>query len=160
MAIPKLAITNRRTLIIVVRLRAGGHVIREVEKSPNAALEKESSQLAEPSWVTAARAAQSKKAADLVVLDLREITSFADYFLICSGTNSRQNQAISDEIYLQMKSRGEIPVSLEGYDNGEWILQDYGDLICHVFLERTRTYYDLERLWRHAKRVEIPAEAA
>ena len=152
--------TNRRTLIIVVRYGQEVTSIREVEKSPNAALEKESSQLNEPSWVTAARAAQSKKALDLVVLDLREITSFADYFLICTGTNSRQNQAISDEIYLQMKNRGEIPVSLEGYDNGEWILQDYGDLICHVFLDRTRTYYDLERLWRHAKRVEIPAEAA
>ena len=114
----------------------------------------------EPSWVTAARSALSKKALDLVVLDLREITSFADYFLICTGTNARQNQAISDEIYLQMKNRGELPATLEGYDNGEWILLDYGDLICHVFLEKTRTYYDLERLWRHAKRVEVPAEAA
>jgi ribosome-associated protein len=152
--------TNRRTLIIVVRLRAGGYIIREVEKSPTAGLDKESPQLTEPSWVTAARAAQSKKALDLVVLDLREITSFADYFLICTGSNARQNQAISDEIYLQMKTRGELPVSLEGYDNAEWILQDYGDLICHVFLDRTRAYYDLERLWRHAKRVEIPAEAA
>jgi ribosome-associated protein len=114
----------------------------------------------EPSWVTAAHAAQSKKAQDLVILDLREITSFADYFLICTGANARQNQAISDEIYHQMKARGELPVSLEGYDNAEWILQDYGDLICHVFLDRTRAYYDLERLWRHAKRVEVPAEAA
>lgn len=123
-------------------------------------MEKEIPQVAEPSWVTAARAAQSKKASDLVVLDLREITSFADYFLICTGANVRQNQAVSDEIYLQMKGRGELPVSLEGYENGEWILQDYGDLICHVFLDRTRAYYDLERLWRHAKRVEVPAEAA
>ena len=114
----------------------------------------------EPSWVTAARAALSKKALDLVVLDLREITSFADYFLICTGTNARQNQAVSDEIYLQMKDRGELPVSLEGYDNGEWVLLDYGDLICHVFQEKTRAFYDLERLWRHAKRVEVPAEAA
>jgi ribosome-associated protein len=116
--------------------------------------------MTEPSWVTAVRAAQSKKALDVVVLDLREITSFADFFLICTGTNARQNQAVSDEIHMQMKDRGELPMSLEGYDNGEWILQDYGDLICHIFLERTRAYYDLERLWRHAKRVEVPAEAA
>jgi len=152
--------TNGRTLIIVVRYGQEVTSIREIEKSPNAGLEKESSQLNEPTWFTAARAAQSKKGLNLVVLDLREITSFADYFLICTGTNSRQNQAISDEIYHKLKDRGEIPVSLEGYDNAEWILQDYGDLICHVFLDRTRTYYDLERLWRHAKRVEIPAEAA
>jgi ribosome-associated protein len=116
--------------------------------------------MTEPSWVTAVRAAQAKKALDVVVLDLREITSFADHFLICTGTNPRQNQAVSDEIYLQMKQRGELPVSVEGYDNGEWILLDYGDMICHIFLDRTRTYYDLERLWRHAKRVEVPAEAA
>jgi ribosome-associated protein len=124
------------------------------------AVDSESLQVIEPSWVTAARAALSKKALDLVVLDLREITSFADYFLICTGTNARQNQAVSDEIYLQMKDRGELPVSLEGYDNGEWVLLDYGDLICHVFQEKTRVFYDLERLWRHAKRVEVPAEAA
>ena len=124
------------------------------------AVDNESPQVIEPSWVTAARAALSKKALDLVVLDLREITSFADYFLICTGTNARQNQAVSDEIYLQMKDRGELPVSLEGYDNGEWILLDYGDLICHIFQEKTRAFYDLERLWRHAKRVEVPAEAA
>jgi ribosome-associated protein len=114
----------------------------------------------EPSWVTAVRAAQSKKALDVVVLDLREITSFADTFLICTGTNPRQNQAVCDEIYQQLKKRGELPVSQEGYENGEWILLDYGDLICHIFLEKTRTYYDLERLWRHARRMEVPAEAA
>jgi ribosome-associated protein len=123
-------------------------------------LETEIPHAAEPSWVTAVHAAQAKKALDLIVLDLREITSFADYFLICTGTNPRQNQAICDEIYAQMKNRGELPVSLEGYENGEWILLDYGDLICHVFLDRTRAYYDLERLWRHAKRIEAPVEAA
>lgn len=94
------------------------------------------------------------------MLDLREITSLADYFVICSGTNARQNQTISDEIYLQLKQAGELPTSVEGYDNAEWILQDYGDFIVHVFLDRARAYYDLERLWRHAKSVEIPAETA
>ena len=96
----------------------------------------------------------------MVVLDLREITSLTDQFVICHGTNARQNQAISDEIYLRMKDEhGEIPLSREGYDNAEWILQDYGDFIVHIFLPSSRSYYDLERLWRHAKNVAVPAEA-
>jgi ribosome-associated protein len=106
----------------------------------------------------AVRAAESKKAQDVVVLDLREVTSFTDYFVICSGTNARQNQAISDEVYLQLKKGGELPVSLEGYEHAEWILQDYGDFVVHVFLPQTREFYDLERLWRHGKPVQIPAE--
>lgn len=104
------------------------------------------------------RAAESKKAQDIKVLDLREVTSFADFFVICTGTNQRQNQAISDEIYQQLKKQGELPVSLEGYDNAEWILVDYGDYLIHIFLEQARTYYDLERLWRHAKDVPVPVE--
>jgi len=103
------------------------------------------------------RAAESKKAHNILVLDLREITSFADFFVICTGNNARQNQAISDEIQLQLKRRGELPVSIEGYDNAEWVLQDYGDFLVHIFLPQTRSYYDLERLWRHAKNVEVPA---
>jgi ribosome-associated protein len=109
----------------------------------------------EPNWLTAVRAAESKKAQSTVVLDLREVTSFTDYFVICTGNNARQNQAISDEIYLKLKERGELPVSLEGYDNAEWVLADYGDFIVHVFLPQTREFYDLERLWRHAKRVSV-----
>lgn len=108
--------------------------------------------------MTAVRAAESKKAHDVKVLDLREVTSFADYFIICSGTNSRQNQAISDEIYLELKNLGEMPNSLEGYDNADWILMDYGDYLIHIFLEKTRSYYDLERLWRHSKEVQVPSE--
>jgi ribosome-associated protein len=110
-----------------------------------------------PSWLSAVRAAESKKAQDIKVLDLREVTSFADFFVICTGSNTRQNQAICDEIYLSLKALGELPVSQEGYDNAEWVLMDYGDFLIHVFLDRARTYYDLERLWRHAKNVEIPA---
>ncbi|HYO83057.1 MAG TPA: ribosome silencing factor [Bryobacteraceae bacterium] len=109
-------------------------------------------------WLTAVRAAQSKKALDIVVLDLREITSLADYFIICTGTNVRQNQAVSDEIHQKVKERGDLPISIEGYENAEWVLIDYGDVIVHIFLDRTRTYYDLERLWRHARRVEVPPE--
>ncbi|HVW84496.1 MAG TPA: ribosome silencing factor [Bryobacteraceae bacterium] len=104
------------------------------------------------------RAAESKKATDIKVLDLRGVTSFTDYFLICNGSNSRQMQAITDEIALKLKERGERPVNIEGYDQGEWILSDYSDLIVHVFSEKARTFYDLDRLWRQGKTVEIPAE--
>lgn len=86
-------------------------------------------------------------------MDLREITSFADYFIICSGSNPRQIQAISDEIELRLKRRGEYPHSIEGYENAEWVLMDYGDYVIHIFSERARLYYDLERLWRDARPV-------
>ena len=82
------------------------------------------------------------------------MTSFADYFVLCNGANSRQNQAIADEVTRVMKQRGEYPVSMEGYENAEWILIDYGDLLVHVFSEKSRLYYDLDRLWRDA--LEVP----
>jgi ribosome-associated protein len=107
----------------------------------------------------AVRAAKSKKATDIRVLDLTGITSFADYFVICTGANQRQIQAISDEIGLQLKHQsGELPISLEGYNQAEWILADYGDLLVHVLSPKAREYYDLERLWRSAKQVEVPPE--
>ena len=108
-------------------------------------------------WLGAYRAAESKKAVGLRVLDLRDVTTFTDFFVICGGTNSRQIQAISDEITLQLKKQGELPVSVEGYENAEWVLIDYGDYIVHVFSEKARAYYDIERLWRGAKEVEPPA---
>jgi ribosome-associated protein len=111
-----------------------------------------------PSWLVAVRAAESKKAADIKVLDLTGITSFADYFVICTGANQRQIQAISDEVQLQLKREaGELPLSLEGYNQAEWVLADYGDLLVHVFSPKAREYYSLERLWRSARLVEIPA---
>ncbi len=90
------------------------------------------------------------------MLDLRGVTSFTDYFIICTGSNSRQIQSISDEVGLRLKKLGSLPISLEGYENAEWILADYGDFIVHIFSERARLYYDLERLWRQARVVEIP----
>ncbi|HZQ53673.1 MAG TPA: ribosome silencing factor [Bryobacteraceae bacterium] len=113
-----------------------------------------------PNWLIAARAAESKKALDLRILDLREITSFTDYFLICSVSNARQGHAVADEIGKQLKETGELPVSVEGYDAAEWILMDYGDFIVHIFSETARSYYDLERLWRHAKSVDPAATPA
>jgi ribosome-associated protein len=109
-----------------------------------------------PNWLAAVRAAESKKAKDIKVLDLREVTSFADFFVVCSGTNPKQIQAITEEIGQQLAQRGEYPVSVEGFKNAEWVLTDYGDYLIHVFLEKARTYYDLDRLWRHAKVVPIP----
>jgi len=106
----------------------------------------------------AVRAAESKKATDIRVLDLTGITSFADYFVICTGANARNVQAIADEVGLQLKHHGELPNSLEGYNQAEWILADYGDFLVHIFSPKSREYYDLERLWRNARTVEIPAE--
>jgi ribosome-associated protein len=110
-----------------------------------------------PIWLAAVRAAESKKASDIKVLDLTGITSFTDYFVICTAANSRQIQAISDEIGLRLKDLGEFPISVEGYKEAEWVLVDYGDFLVHIFSQRARAYYDLERLWRNAKPVEIPA---
>src|SRR3982750_2230128 len=108
--------------------------------------------------LTALHAAAEKKAIEPVVLDLREIASFTDYFVIVSGANERQVQAISDEIYETLKKAGEPAARVEGYKTAEWILLDYGDFVMHVFDQKARKFYDLERLWRESKRVELPAE--
>jgi ribosome-associated protein len=105
---------------------------------------------------TAIAAAQGKKALDMVLLDLRGIASFADYFLICSGTSTPQNQAISNEIEKRLKEAGRIAMHIEGFSRAEWILMDYSDLVVHVFSPASRQFYNLERLWREAPRMEIP----
>jgi len=106
----------------------------------------------------ALHAASEKKALDPVVLDLREIASFTDYFVILSGANERQVQAISDEIYEHLKKSGHAAARVEGYKTAEWILLDYGDFVVHVFEQKARRFYDLERLWRESKRVQLPPE--
>lgn len=106
----------------------------------------------------ALHAAGEKKALNPVVLDLREIASFTDFFLIVSGANERQVQAISDEVYETLKKSGHAAARVEGYKTAEWILLDYGDFVVHVFEQKARQFYDLERLWRESKRVELPAE--
>jgi len=108
--------------------------------------------------VTALSAAAEKKAIDLVVMDLREIASFTDYFVMASGTNERQVQAISDEIQDTLKKAGTPAARVEGYKTAEWILLDYGDFVVHVFDEKARKFYDLERLWRESKRVALPGD--
>jgi len=108
--------------------------------------------------LVALHAASEKKAIEPVVLDLREIASFTDYFVIVSGANERQVQAIADEIYESLKKLGHAAARMEGYKTAEWILLDYGDFVVHVFEQKARQFYDLERLWRESKRVELPAE--
>lgn len=108
----------------------------------------------------ALQAAGEKKATASVLLDLREIASFTDYFVITSGTNERQVRAISDEIVETLKKAGTPALRVEGYKTAEWILIDYGDFLVHIFDEKARKFYDLERLWRESKRVELPAELA
>lgn len=105
----------------------------------------------------ALRCASEKKAVNLVGLDLRDITSFAEFFLIASGTNQRQVQAIADEITKKLKMETSLKaIRVEGYQTADWVLLDYGDFIFHIFDEKSREFYDLERLWRDAKRVELP----
>jgi ribosome-associated protein len=106
----------------------------------------------------ALQAAAEKKAIDTALLDLREIASFTDFFVIVSGSNERQVQAISDEVVETLKKNGSSVARVEGYKTAEWILLDYGDFVVHVFNENARKFYDLERLWRESKRVELPAE--
>jgi ribosome-associated protein len=103
-------------------------------------------------------AASEKKALDLTVLDLRGIASFTDYFVITTGTNRRQCQAISDEVVEQLKRSGTRAARVEGFQTAEWILIDYGDFVVHIFDEKARRFYDLERLWREARRIDVAPE--
>lgn len=101
--------------------------------------------------------AAEKKATQIVALDLREIASFTEFFVIASGSNQRQVQAIADEISEKLKADlGRKPVRVEGYNTAEWVLLDFGDFIFHVFDKDAREFYDLERLWRDAGRVDVP----
>jgi ribosome-associated protein len=100
-------------------------------------------------------AASEKKAIDPTVLDLRGIASFTDFFVIFTGANRRQVQAISDEIVEQLKRHGSPAARVEGYQNAEWILVDFADFVVHVFDDKARHFYDLERLWREAGRLDL-----
>ena len=103
----------------------------------------------------AVNAADDKKASDVVILDITKIASFANYFLLCTGDSSRQMQAIADEVEKRLREAGIRPSHVEGYQNSEWILMDYADLVVHIFSKNARSYYDLERLWRDGKKVEV-----
>jgi ribosome-associated protein len=102
----------------------------------------------------AVRAAEAKKAEEIVVLDLRKAAGFTDFFVICSGNNPRQIRAISEGIIEALSGEGVKPAHVEGSDRSEWILLDYFDFIVHIFAPETRLFYGLERLWGSAERVE------
>ena len=103
-------------------------------------------------------AASEKKAQNLIVLDVRDLTSIADVFMICSGRSNRQVNAIADAIIARLKKHKIKPLSVEGTGEGHWILLDYGHVIIHVFYEPVREFFDLEGLWADAKRITIPAQ--
>ncbi len=105
----------------------------------------------------AIKAAEDKQAVNLVVLDLRKAAGFTDFFVISSGTNPRQVRAIADGVMERLAGEGVKPAHVEGYDRSEWILLDYFDFIVHVFAPDTRVFYDLERLWGNADRIEVAA---
>jgi ribosome-associated protein len=103
----------------------------------------------------AINAAAEKKALEPTVLDLRGISTFTDFFVIVTGANRRQVQAVSDEVVEQLKRHGNPAARVEGYQNAEWVLIDYGDFVVHVFDDKARRFYDLERLWREARRRDL-----
>jgi ribosome-associated protein len=106
----------------------------------------------------AIRACLEKKADEITILELEQGSgAFTDYFVLCSGTNPRQVQAIADEVEMRLKKAGLRPNQIEGYKQAEWVLLDYVDFVLHVFSERARKFYDLERLWKSARRLE-PSE--
>ena len=114
-----------------------------------------------PAEVTrAVRAAFDKKATDVVVLDLRDTPAFTDFFVLCSGQNTRQVKAIADSIEDTQRAAGVRPAHVEGYQRGDWILMDYFTCIIHVFAPHTRDFYALERLWGDAERIEMTDEPA
>lgn len=104
--------------------------------------------------IRCAEIADEFRARDILILDLTSVTPEFDYFVIATGTSRRQMHAVVEEVDKQMKSSGSRRIGVEGYNENQWILQDYGDVVLHVFDEQTRTNYDLERLWGDAERVD------
>jgi len=108
----------------------------------------------------AVAAAIDKKAADVVVLDLRNTSAFTDFFVLCSGTSQRQVKAIADSVEETLRTAKVRPAHVEGYDRGDWILMDFFTFIVHVFTPQTRGFYALERLWGDAEKIEVKEEEA
>lgn len=104
-----------------------------------------------------AQLAAGKKAEGIVILDMRELCSYTDFFVICSGRSSRQARAICDEIRLQMKKKGAASLRVEGEQQGDWILMDYLSVVAHIFTPEARDFYRLEVLWKEAPRTEVEA---
>ena len=100
-------------------------------------------------------AIQGMKAFDIVILDVRRLASFADYFILCSGRSHRQVSAIAEFVEQELKTKGIRSLGIEGLREGHWILMDYGDVVIHIFHEPVRTFYDLEGLWSDAGRIDV-----
>jgi ribosome-associated protein len=110
-----------------------------------------------PSELAAAvRAAYEKKATDVVVLDMRTIPSFTDFFLLCTSQSQRQMRAVAEAIEKALLDEGVRPAHIEGTEGSEWILLDYFDFVVHVFTASRRRFYGLDRLWGNAVRIEVP----
>ena len=102
-----------------------------------------------------AKIADDKKAKDIVVLDLKKLSAFTDYFVICSGASDRQVKTIAGAIEMELKKENVRPLGMEGYETGHWVLVDYGDVVAHVFYDDERHYYQLEKLWADAPQLKI-----
>jgi ribosome-associated protein len=121
--------------------------------------------LTEPQSVARARvavdAAAEKKGADLAILDVGDVLSIIDLFVLASGSNARQVRTIVEEVEKALTEHdGSKPISVEGLADASWVLLDYGDIVVHVFLDETRAYYDLDRLWGDVPRLDVPATQA
>ncbi|MDT7604137.1 MAG: ribosome-associated protein [Acidobacteriota bacterium] len=149
---------QEETLARTARKRAIDEGAETQTPNGEAAVRAATNEPLDESVVAALGAADDKKALDMVVLDVREVASFTDYFLIASGTSTRQVQAIADEVVERLKSAGRRAARVEGYRNAEWVLIDFGDFVFHIFEDKARRFYDLERLWRDAARVELPRD--
>ena len=101
----------------------------------------------------AAEVCDEKKAKEIVVLDVRKITSISDYFIVCSTSNERQARAIAEDLRMRLKEMGKREMGVEGLEDARWVLQDFGDIVLHIFHESQREFYDIEGLWADAKQV-------
>ena len=110
--------------------------------------------------IQCARAAIDKNAENVKILDLRELSAFTDYFVICSAMSDRQVKAVADSVSHLMKSQGEAVISTEGYSEGRWVLLDFGSVIVHIFLDALRDYYSLDALWSNAPRVNFSTQSS
>ena len=111
--------------------------------------------LLDPSFDLYLKAASDKKALNIIALDVRNLTSFTDVFIICSGRSNRQVAAIAEHIHVDLKTNDIRPISIEGIKEGHWVLMDYGHIVIHVFYEPIREFYDLEGLWSDATKLSI-----
>ena len=129
-------------------------MIKPIDRKKKADLKKQTTDL-KKQVSEAIAACQNKKAEEITILEMEAGSgAFTDYFVVCSGTNARQIQSIADEVEDRLEAAGHRPVNKEGYKQAEWVLLDYLNFVVHIFTEKARKYYDLERLWKTAKRLE------